>query len=46
MRPDPCITYWTGDRFALGDSLELLRLGGHFAGGRCSTRRGWAAGRS
>ena len=33
VRPSPRIEHWTGERRALWDGLELLRLGGHFAGG-------------
>jgi hypothetical protein len=41
MRPDPVIELWDGERRPLGDGLELLRLGGHFAG---ATVLHWAAG--
>jgi hypothetical protein len=33
MRPDPAIVLWEGDVRELGDSLTLVRCGGHFAGG-------------
>jgi glyoxylase-like metal-dependent hydrolase (beta-lactamase superfamily II) len=33
MRPDPAIELWEGETRSLGDGLELIRLGGHFAGG-------------
>jgi glyoxylase-like metal-dependent hydrolase (beta-lactamase superfamily II) len=33
MRPDPNICYWEQETHKLDDSLTLLRLGGHFAGG-------------
>jgi hypothetical protein len=32
MRPDPRIEHWDGERLALDGGLELVRLGGHFAG--------------
>jgi len=32
MRPDPAIEYWDGNTHALGPSLTLVRLGGHFPG--------------
>lgn len=41
MRPDPAIRFWEGDTLALGPSLTLVRLGGHFPG---STVLYWAAG--
>ena len=41
MRPSPRITHWTGERHRLSDQLELIRLGGHFAG---ATMMHWAAG--
>lgn len=41
MRPSPHIELWSGDRLRLSGDLELIRLGGHFAGGTvCS----WTAG--
>ena len=33
MRPGPRIELWEGEGRPLGDGLELVRLGGHFAGG-------------
>ena len=27
MRPSPRIEFWSGERMAVGDGLELLRLG-------------------
>ena len=33
MRPSPRIEYWSGERRKISDALELVRLGGHFAGG-------------
>jgi hypothetical protein len=33
MRPSPRIEHWTGERRELWNGLELIRLGGHFAGG-------------
>jgi glyoxylase-like metal-dependent hydrolase (beta-lactamase superfamily II) len=33
MRPDPAVELWEGETRSLGDGLELIRLGGHFAGG-------------
>jgi glyoxylase-like metal-dependent hydrolase (beta-lactamase superfamily II) len=33
MRPSPRIEFWSGERRALPRGLELVRLGGHFAGG-------------
>jgi hypothetical protein len=33
MRPSPRVEHWTGERRALWGGLELIRLGGHFAGG-------------
>jgi hypothetical protein len=41
MRPSDRIELWSGDRLALGDALELIRLGGHFEGGTiCHWRSG------
>jgi hypothetical protein len=31
-RPDSVIHYWSGERFAVNDSITLLRCGGHFEG--------------
>jgi hypothetical protein len=33
MRPSPRVEHWTGERRELWNGLELVRLGGHFAGG-------------
>ena len=33
VRPSPRIELWSGDRLRLAEGRELLRLGGHFAGG-------------
>ncbi len=33
VRPSPRIELWSGERLALGAGRELIRLGGHFAGG-------------
>lgn len=41
MRPDPVVTFWEGERRALPGGLELVRCGGHFAGG---TVLHWPAG--
>ena len=45
VRPSPRIEHWTGERRALWDGLELLRLGGHFAGGTVCLWPGGAGGR-
>ena len=45
MRPDDRIELWSGERYALSDDLELIRLGGHFAGGTVCLWRGGAEGR-
>ena len=39
MRPDPAIAHWDGETLELGDGLTLIRGGGHFRGGTCSTAR-------
>ena len=41
MYPSERIEFWAGERRAVGDGLELVRLGGHFAGG---TVCAWSAG--
>lgn len=41
MRPDPRITFWSGETMALPGDLTLVRLGGHFPG---STVLHWPAG--
>ena len=33
MRPDSRIEFWEGETKRIGDSLTLIRCGGHFAGG-------------
>jgi hypothetical protein len=33
MRPSPRIEHWDGERRRVTDDVELVRLGGHFAGG-------------
>jgi hypothetical protein len=44
MRPSDRIERWSGERYAVDDDLELIRLGGHFAGGTvCLWRRGAGA---
>jgi hypothetical protein len=45
MRPSPRIEFWSGERIAAGDGLELLRLGGHFEGGTVCLWRDGAGGR-
>jgi hypothetical protein len=40
-RPDPCITFWSGETRLVSDGLTLVRCGGHFEG---STVLHWAAG--
>jgi hypothetical protein len=40
MRPDPSISFWSGETHALGEGVTLLRLGGHFAGGTVLHRDG------
>jgi hypothetical protein len=41
MRPDGAIRFWEGETLELWEGLELIRCGGHFAGG---TVAHWAAG--
>jgi hypothetical protein len=41
MRPDKAIVFWEGETKAFGDSLTLVRCGGHFEGG---TVLHWASG--
>jgi hypothetical protein len=43
MRPDPCLSLWSGDRLRLADGLTLIHCGGHFPGG---TVLHWAHGAS
>ena len=45
MRPSDRIELWSGDRYRIDDERELIRLGGHFAGGTVCLWRGGAAGR-
>jgi hypothetical protein len=45
MRPSPRIELWSGERIAVGDGLELHRLGGHFDGGTVCLWRDGAGGR-
>jgi hypothetical protein len=33
MRPGPHVEHWSGERHPLWNGLELIRLGGHYAGG-------------
>ena len=41
MRPDKAIVFWEGETWNLGESLTLIRCGGHFDGGSVLH---WAAG--
>ncbi len=41
MRPDPAIIFWEGETRALWNGINLVRCGGHFAGG---TVLHWPAG--
>ncbi|MGE5691654.1 MAG: hypothetical protein ACM33B_13960 [Pseudomonadota bacterium] len=43
MRPSPRIEHWSGERLRLSDALELVHLGGHYAG---ATVCHWRDGRS
>jgi hypothetical protein len=45
MRPSPRIEFWSGERLAVGDGLDLHRLGGHFDGGTVCLWRDGAGGR-
>lgn len=45
MRPDPSVHYWEGDVLPLQDDMDLVRLGGHFAGGQVLHWKGGAQGR-
>jgi hypothetical protein len=45
MYPSERIEFWAGERRDLGDGLELVRLGGHFAGGTVCVWSGGAEGR-
>jgi hypothetical protein len=44
MRPSPRLELWSGDRLRIDDEHELIRLGGHFAGGTVCLWRGGARG--
>jgi hypothetical protein len=45
VRPSDRVEPWSGERHALWDGLELVRLGGHFAGGTVCSWPGGAGGR-
>ncbi len=45
MRPHPRVQHWEGERLALSDELELVRLGGHFPGATVCHWRAGAGGR-
>jgi glyoxylase-like metal-dependent hydrolase (beta-lactamase superfamily II) len=45
MRPSDRIELWSGERYRLDDERELIRLGGHFAGGTVCLWRAGAGGR-
>jgi hypothetical protein len=45
MRPSPRVEHWSGERLAVGDGLELHRLGGHFDGGTVCLWKDGAGGR-
>jgi hypothetical protein len=45
MRSSDRIELWSGDRYRLDEQRELIRLGGHFAGGTVCLWRGGADGR-
>lgn len=45
QRPDDRIVFWEGESHLLGPQLELIRCGGHFAGGSVLQWRAGAAGR-
>jgi hypothetical protein len=45
MRPSPRIELWAGEYRELSGGLELIRLGGHFAGGTVCLWAGGAEGR-
>jgi hypothetical protein len=45
MRPSDRIELWSGDRYPIDDERELIRLGGHFAGGTICRWRAGAGGR-
>lgn len=45
MRPSEHIELWSGEHYRISDMLELIRLGGHFAGGTVRLWRNGADGR-
>ena len=45
MRPDPAITYWAGDTFAVNPAVTLVRCGGHYPGSTALHWRDGAEGR-
>ena len=45
MRPSDRIEFWPGERRPISESLELIRLGGHFEGGTTCLWRAGADGR-
>jgi hypothetical protein len=45
MRPSDRIELWSGERYPIDDERELIRLGGHFAGGTICLWRSGADGR-
>jgi hypothetical protein len=45
VHPGPRIEFWEGDRLPIAPDLELVRLGGHFAGGTVCLWRAGAEGR-
>jgi hypothetical protein len=45
MRPSPRVEHWSGERRELWGGLELVRLGGHFAGATVCVWPGGAEGR-
>jgi hypothetical protein len=44
LRPSKRIEHWSGERRAISDGLELVRLGGHFDGGTVCLWRAGAGG--
>jgi hypothetical protein len=44
-RPTDRVELWSGDHHAVGDGLDLIRLGGHFEGGTVCAWAGGAEGR-
>jgi hypothetical protein len=45
QRPSARIDFWSGDRLRVSDGLELVHLGGHFAGGAVCLWRDGSDGR-